>query len=66
MGQGISDIFYPDKLNRRDRALAEQLRNDIKAYCNSEFYDEIKKARYLLHQWPVSSFLTLPTEVMTC
>jgi hypothetical protein len=59
MGQGISDIFYPDNPNRRDRA--EQLRNDIKTYCNS--YEEIKKARYLSHQWPMSSFLTLPTEM---
>ena len=59
MGQGISDIFYLDNPNQRDRA--EQLRNDIKAHCNS--YDEIKKARYLLHEQLMSSFLTLPTEM---
>jgi predicted lipoprotein len=46
MGQGISDIFYPDNPNRRNRA--EQLSSDIKAYCNS--YEEIKKARSLFHQ----------------
>ncbi|KIM35085.1 hypothetical protein M413DRAFT_32794 [Hebeloma cylindrosporum] len=41
MGQGISDVFYPDNPNRRARA--EQLRADILAYCNS--YEEIKTAR---------------------
>ncbi|KIM35078.1 hypothetical protein M413DRAFT_14751 [Hebeloma cylindrosporum] len=41
MGQSVSDLFYPDNPKRRNRA--EQLREDILAYCNS--YDEIKKAR---------------------
>jgi hypothetical protein len=62
MGQGISDMFYPDNPNRKNRA--EQPREDILAYCNS--YDEIKKARYLLlRPYHLRIFLTPPTE-MNC
>lgn len=43
MGQGISDMFYPDNPNRRNRA--EQLKENILAYLNA--YDEIKKAVYV-------------------
>jgi hypothetical protein len=57
MGQGISDMFYPDNPNRRNRA--EQLREDILAYLNS--YDEIKKARYLFRPYRPPIFLTPPT-----
>ena len=44
MGNGISNIFYPDNPNRRARA--EQLKTDIDSFCQE--FKEVERSRYVV------------------